>query len=77
MREGSPVQAPFEQRAIRAETFVQIGELSHARQVLEGADLAPGTKPRWMLSQMRSVANVVPPRVFELDEVKFNRNLCS
>ena len=31
-----------EQRAIRAETLIHLGELSHARQVLEGAELAPG-----------------------------------
>ena len=31
-----------EQRATRAETLIHLGELSHARQVLEGAELAPG-----------------------------------
>ena len=48
------------------------------------------TKPRWMLSEMRSedlrtpgepmpaeLTNFVPPRAFELDESKFNRNLRS
>ena len=32
-----------EKRALRAKLLVQIGELSSARQALEGAALAPGT----------------------------------
>ena len=44
-----------EQRAIRAETLVQVGELSHARLVLEGADFAPGNQATldvlWMSSE--------------------------
>ena len=80
----------IEQRAIRAETFVQVGELSHARQVLEGADLAPGNQTT--LDAFRDeirrpanphepmpaeLANFVPPRAFELDESKFKGNLRS
>ena len=79
-----------EQRAIRAETLVQVGELSHARQVLEGADLAPGNQatldalsdqsrrpalPREPLPE--ELTNFTPARAFELDESKFNKNLRS
>ena len=34
----------IEQRSLRAEALIQVGELSHARQVLEGAALAPGNQ---------------------------------
>ena len=34
----------LERRAIRALHFVQVGELSSARQALEGAEVAPGTE---------------------------------
>ena len=34
----------LERRAIRALNFVQVGELSSARQALEGAEVAPGTE---------------------------------
>ena len=34
----------LEHRAIRALNFVQVGELSSARQALEGAEVAPGTE---------------------------------
>ena len=47
LEKGGPVEAPLledEQRAIRAGTLVQVGELCHAREVLEGADLAPGNQ---------------------------------
>ena len=80
----------IEQRAIRAETFVQVGELSHARQVLEGADLAPGNQTTLdaLRDEIRRPANprepmpaeltnFVLPRAFKLDESKFNRNLRS
>ena len=33
-----------EQRALRAEGLIKMGELSHARQALEGAALAPGNQ---------------------------------
>ena len=69
---------------------MQVGELSHARQVLEGADLAPGNQTTLdaLRDEIRRPANprepmpaeltnFVPPRVFELDESKFNRNLRS
>ena len=32
------------QRATRVETLIQLGELSSARQALEGSELAPGTR---------------------------------
>ena len=80
----------IEQRAIRAETFVQVGELSHARQVLEGGDLAPRNQTTLdaLRDEIRRLANprepmpaeltnFVLPRAFELDESKFNRNLRS
>ena len=80
----------IEQRAFRAETFVEVGELSHARQVLEGADLAPGNQTTLdaLRDEIRRPANprepmpaeltnFVPPRAFELDESKFSRNLRS
>ena len=68
---------------------MQVGELSH-RQVLEGADLAPGNQTT--LGALRDairrpanprepmpaeLTNFVTPRVFELDEAEFNRNLRS
>ena len=38
-----PARGPNEEgRAVRAQTLVALGELSAARQALEGADLAPG-----------------------------------
>ena len=80
----------IEQRAIRAETFVQVGELSHARQVLEGADIAPGNQTTLdaLRDEIRRPANprepvpaeltnFVLPRAFELDVSKFNQNLRS
>ena len=79
-----------EQRAIRAETLIQVGELSHARQVLEGADLAPGNQATLDVLRDQSrrpalsreplpeeLTNFTPTRAFELDESKFNKNLQS
>ena len=83
-------QDDLELRAIRAERLVQVGELSSARQVLEGAALAPGNQatvrqltdagsgppqPREPLPP--EVLNHVPPIAFDLNEDVFNRNLRS
>ena len=67
---------------------MQVGELSHARQVLEGADLVPGNQttldalrdesrrpafPRELLPA--DLTNFIPARAFELDESMFNKKL--
>ena len=78
----------LERRAARAEMLVGLGELSSARQALEGADLAPGTEnTRRLLSDRNKrppelldpipveVANHVPPVPFALDEDRFYKNL--
>ena len=82
-------QDDLELRAI-AERLVQVGELSSARQALEGAALAPGNQatlrqltdatmrppqPREPLPP--EVLNHVPPIAFDLNEDVFNRNLRS
>ena len=68
--------------------MVQMGELSSARQALEGAELAPGTPataafrdttrrpdcPRDSIPP--ALMDLVPP-LFELDEVMFVKNLRS
>ena len=79
-----------EQRALRAEGLIKMGELSHARQALEGAALAPGNqatldalqdperrpaRPREPLPE--DLAQFTPATPFELDEKLFNRNLRS
>ena len=76
------------QRAARALSLVREGELSSARQALEGASLAPGTLatlgiltdpnrrprvPRVPLSE--EVQHAAPARLFELDAVEFLTNL--
>ena len=74
----------LERRAARAEMLVGLGELSSARQALEGADLAPGTENTRRLLTDRNkrppelldpvpveVANRVPPVPFALDEDRF------
>ena len=43
-RRRREVQNQEERRALRAMKFVQMGELSSGRQVLEGAELAPGNR---------------------------------
>ena len=80
----------LEVRAARAEMLVQMGELSSARQALEGASLAPGN--RTTLNKLTNVArrpavprdplphNLLvyePERGFELDHEKFLKNLRS
>ena len=37
------IAADVEQRATRAEMLIQLGELSSAREALEGCEIAPGT----------------------------------
>ena len=79
-----------EKRALRAEFLVQVGELSSARQALEGAALAPGTQatldamsdatrrpPHLRTPLSPEVLEHVPRREFELDEPTFNKNLRS
>ena len=68
-------------RAARAMTLTQMGELSAARQALEGAPVAPGTMstkltnpekrplPRAPLSP--EVAEARPVEAFELDSIEF------
>ena len=78
-----------EKRAAKALALVQVGELSSARQALEGADLAPGSDAT--LQELRNpvrrpnvarepipedLRNLVPPE-FELDEELFLRTLRS
>ena len=79
----------LESRAARAEMLVSLGELSSARQALEGAALAPriqatldGLKdadrrpPRAREPLPDRVTSHVPPRVFHLEQ-HFCRNLTS
>ena len=69
----------LEQRAVRAEMFVHYGELSSARQALEGAALAPAltdasrrpAQPRDPLPE-RLLKSVLEVR-FQLDEDQFCR----
>ena len=76
----------LELRATRAERLVQVGELSSARQALEGAAFAPGneaTLRQFTDVSMRppqprepfppEVLNHVPPVAFDLDEDVFNQ----
>ena len=80
----------LERRATRAHNLVQVGELSSARQALEGAEIAPGTKDT--LSKLadiskrpdrlrdpipREVMEHAPIRPFALDEDVFFKNLRS
>ena len=80
----------IEFRAARAEALVQVGELSSAREALEGAELAPGN--RATLAALRNpdrrpptlrdplppeLVNFQPTTLFELDENRFLKNLRS
>ena len=80
----------LERRAARAEMFVHLGELSSARQALEGASVAPGSNQTLgMLSDPakrppilrdpipEEVTRHVPSSPFEMDEHRFLRNLPS
>ena len=79
-----------EQRAMRAEMLIQLGELSSARQALEGCEIALGTKqtlnalkderrrpalPRAPLPN--DVLEFEPDVLFQLDEKLFGKNLRS
>ena len=79
-----------EQRATRAETLIQLGELSSARESLEGCEKAPGTTaaldalrderrrpalPRAPLPH--DVMDFEPEVPFQLDEKLFGKNLGS
>ena len=79
-----------ENRVLRAELLVQVGELSAARQALEGAALAPGNQatldlltdatrrpPHLRTPLSPEVLGHTPIREFELDEPTFNKNLRS
>ena len=83
-RQGRRGQDTIENRTRRAETLVQLGELSSARKALEGASLAPGTeatltvvtnvekrpsRPREPLP--REVVEHAPVTPFDLDEKMF------
>ena len=74
-------------RDARAEALVQVGELSSARQALEGAELAPGNRatlgalrdPDRRPSTQRDLlppqwVNFQPATLFELDKVRFLKN---
>ena len=65
-----------EKRAAKALALVQVGELSSARQALEGADLAPGSDPNVAHEPILEILRNVPPE-FELDEELFLRTLRS
>ena len=74
-------------RVSRAESLVHLGELSSARQALEGAELAPGTEQT--LESLRKRATVpreevsrelirhVPEVPFVLEDDRFNKNVRS
>ena len=79
-----------ESRAARALFFTQLGELSSARQALEGAEVAPGNLatlgaltdttrrpavPREPLP--RRILEMAPAHPFRLDEDRFSKNLRS
>ena len=86
-RRGGPTTA---QRADRALHLVQLGELSSARQALEGAEVAPGDRSTLAALQdpvrrpaiprdplLEDLLTHVPARIFELDKRKFSKNLRS
>ena len=72
-------------RGERAFMLAQLGELSSARQALEGAELSPGNQEtlevlRRRLAQFRDplpdrIVHHTPASGFELDEARFGRNL--
>ena len=89
-RAGRRRQDELELRAARAERLVQVGELSSARQALDGAALAPcnQTTLRLLTDASRrpprpreplppEVLNHMPQIAFQLDEDVFNKNLRS
>ena len=83
-------QSDVERRAVRAQSLVQLGELSAGRQALEGPDLAPGSiQTRQELSNPQrrpphpreplpaDLLTFQPANAFELNERKFSKNLQS
>ena len=87
---GRVVRDDLESRAARAEALVQMGELSSARQALEGAVVAPGNDVTLRALQDPSrrplvlrdpipddISNVVPTQLFTLDSEEFARNVRS
>ena len=77
-------------RVNRAESLVHMGELSSARQALEGASLAPGSdatlnalrdpvkRPRFPRRPIpQELVSLVPEVEFNLDDFRFARNLRS
>ena len=83
-------QHDMDRRAARAESLVQLGELSAGRQALEGASVAPGT--RRTLDALRdpgrrppkardlipgAILNLEPEVPFQLDEFKLASNVQS
>ena len=77
----------LERRTERAHRLVQLGELSSARQALEGSDLAPGNRNTLEALQARpglprdplpdDIVGHMPARAFELNEARFGQNLRS
>ena len=53
-RRTQRVEDEMKRRADRADALVHMGELSSARQALEGATLAPGTEAILKISDLRS-----------------------
>ena len=78
--DGIGASDDLERRESRAQALVHLGELSSARQALEGAAVAPGSQETWsafsdpLKTLLRDplpeeVANHVPRTPFDLDEV--------
>ena len=77
----------LERRTERAHRLVQLGELSSARQALEGSDLAPGNRNTLEALQARpglprdplpdDIVGHMPASAFELNEARFCQNLRS
>ena len=73
----------LERRTERAHRLVQLGELSAARQALEGSDLAPGNRTTLQALQARpaqprdplpeDLVGHMPARAFELEEARFGQ----
>ena len=53
--------------------FAQLGELSSARQPLEGAELASGNEQTLQLPD--EIVHHTPDSEFKLEEARFGRNL--
>ena len=78
-------EGDLERRTETAHRLVQLGELSSARQALEGSDLAPGNRTTLEALQTRpaqprdplpdDIIGHMPSKAFELEEVRFGQNL--